>query len=149
MPAKKKSDDDELDAATELMVRLNVLERDNQRLREELKEKDKLLWEKERELMASAEEEKKRRERVLYANIASYKAELKAGRLSKELYEFMRDRPDTKTTRRNIVEAFKAYRRARREKVNEDLTFGKMLEEMKAILAENEGELEGELEGDE
>jgi hypothetical protein len=144
MPAKKKSDDDELDAATELMVRLNVLERDNQRLREELKEKDKLLWEKERELMASAEEEKKRRERVLYANIASYKAELKAGRLSKELYEFMRDRPDTKTTRRNIVEAFKAYRRARREKVNEDLTFGKMLEEMKAILAENEGELEGD-----
>jgi hypothetical protein len=71
---------------------------------------------------------------VMYRRLRDIKEVLKEGRVNWDIYNFIRDECDTNTTRQNMVKAFKAFRQARGEEVNKDLTFGKMLEEMKAIL---------------
>jgi hypothetical protein len=126
--------DEGIDEMTKLMARLNHVERENQRLREELREL-RARDEDERAYMDLKKlEEENARKKAKSNKIANVKANLKKGRLTKNMYEFVRDEVDTKTTRQNVVEAFKAYREALGEEVNEDLTFAKMLEEMKAII---------------
>jgi CO dehydrogenase/acetyl-CoA synthase alpha subunit len=141
MAACKAGADDGIDEMTKLMARLFQVERDNERLREQLRAKDV------DEALKKVEEEQARK--LSKTNkIYRVKQALKAGKLTRKMYDFVRDEVNTKITRNNFVEAFKAYNEACGKAGNEDLTFAKMLEEMEAILAANEGDLEGELEGE-
>lgn len=67
--------------------------------------------------------------------LADIRNKLKNGTLTRDMYDFLRTECDTKTTQNNVVKAFKIYQEeVQGKEVDDNLTFSKMLEEMKQIL---------------
>lgn len=79
-----------------------------------------------------------RKEKKKKANkLAEIRTKLKQGKITDNMYLYLKTECDTKTTQNNIVKAFIAYQHAKdpSKAPNEDLSFEDMLTEMEKILS--------------
>jgi hypothetical protein len=67
--------------------------------------------------------------------LAAIRNKLKDGVLTKDMYLYLKNECDTKTTQNNVIIAFKAYKEMRGKDCDDNITFNDMLKDMESILA--------------
>lgn len=83
----------------------------------------------------TAEEAQKKDKKKKANELAAIRNQLKDGKLSREMYTFLKHECDTKTTKANIIKAFNIYKEMHDNDPDCNLTFANMLTEMERILS--------------
>jgi hypothetical protein len=66
--------------------------------------------------------------------LTAIRNKLKDGVLTKEMYLYLKNECNTKTTQNNVINAFKAYKEMRGKDCDDNITFNDMLKDMESIL---------------
>ena len=126
---------DESDKTSKLEQEIEVMTKKMQELESKLQDQNKDDDDDVSKPVITAEEAEKKEKKRKANKLAEIRNKLKDGKLSREMYTFLKDECDTKTTKANIIKAFNIYKEMHGKEPDCNLTFANMLKDMERILS--------------